>query len=210
MKVEWELVVFAVLLVGLAANPVWLYPAAGESTHEYRAVEITDENRHRYVERHPDVLECGVEHERACGFEVAALDGGVTVDTSATQYGASREYRYVDFPTENYRPTLTEGNGTVRLTLENVTARQIVAGLAHPYVHATEQARTIVENGKAVVHREVPDRDLVVDRGDRYYYLDYVGTPGPPLHGWLPRIRWLMWLGTVPLSIGAAWRWRGS
>jgi len=210
MRIEWELAIFAVLLVGLAANPVWFYPAADESTHEYRAVEITDENRHRYVERHPDVLECEIQHDRTCGFEVAARDGGVVVDTSETLYSTSREYSYVDFPTENYRPTLAERNGTVRLTLDSVTVQQVVAGLAHPYADATEQARTVVENGKAVVHREVPDRDLVVNRGDRYYYLEYVGTPDSLLYRWLSHIRWLMWLGTVPLSVGTMWRWSGS
>lgn len=208
MRIEWELVVFAVLLVGLAANPVWLYPDDADSSSEYRAVEVTDENRYEFVVHHPDVRECnGVVHERPCGFEVAARDGGVTLDTDATQYGTSREYQFVIFPLETYRTTMVEENGSVRLTLEQVTLRQIVADLAYPYADATDNARTVVDEGTAVVDYAIPDRDLFVSRGDRYYYLDYLGTPGPPLDGWLPEVRWLMWLATVPLSIGAAWRW---
>ncbi|WP_135828333.1 hypothetical protein [Halorussus halobius] len=208
MKIEWELVAFAVLLVGLAANPVWLYPDDADSTAEYRAVEVTDENRYEFVMNHPDVLECnGVVHERTCGFEAAARDGGVTVDADATQYATSREYQFVAFPLETYRTAMAEDDGGVRLTLERVTMRQIVADLAYPYARASDPAKTVVDEGTAVVDHGVPDRDLFVGRGDRYYYLDYLGTPGPPLHGWLSEVRWLMWLGTVPLSVGAAWRW---
>jgi hypothetical protein len=208
MRVEREFVIFAVLLVALAANPVWFFPHAEDSTYEYRAVEITDENRHRVVERHPEVLEClPVERQRACGFEVAAAHGGVPVNASGTQYAGSSEYEYVDFPTEYYRPTIVETDDDTRLTLENVSAAEIVADLAYPYADATEQARTVVREGEAVVYSSVPDRDRIVSREGRYYFLEPTHDAGQPLGGWVPRYRWMMWFGTVPLSFAAMWRW---
>lgn len=207
MRVQREFVIFALLLVALAANPVWFFPHAEDPAYEYRAVEITDDNRHRVVERHPEVLECNTpERQRTCGFEAAAR-GGVAVNASGTQYASSSEYEYVDFPTEYYRPAVVETDDGARLVLENVTAAEIVTDLAFSYADATDQARIVVREGEAVVYNSVPDRDRIVSREGRYYFLEPTYDTGQPLGGWVPRLRWAMWLGTVPLSFAAMWRW---
>jgi len=53
----------------------------------------------------------------------------------------------------------------------------------------------------------LPDRDRIVSREGRYYFVEPTHDAGQPLGGWVPRYRWMMWFGTVPLSFAAMWRW---
>jgi hypothetical protein len=206
MRFRTEFAVWAVLLVALAANPVWFFPHLDDDeVRTYRTVEITDENRYRYVEYHSKVLECNVEYGRACGFEVAALHGVVVVDTNETLYSESRAYDYVGFPTGYYRPTLVETSNGTRLTLERVTVNEILADFSYSYTDASERARKVVRDGRATFRWEI--REDLVRRNGTYYALRTVDREDRPLGGWVPRYRWLMWLGTVPLSVAAMWRW---
>lgn len=207
MSVEREFVIYAILLVALAANPVWFFPHADEPAHEHRAIEITEENRYRYLEFHPEVLECYDARERACAFEVAALENNTTVKQYDTVYEGVIDYEYVLFSTGFYEPAAEERGDLLRLTLEPRTVSEVLHDLSYPYADASDQARRIVRKGNATVRHEIPDRDRIVRRNETYYALRSAGVRGPPLDGWVPRLRWLVWLGTVPLSFAAMWRW---
>lgn len=208
MRVEREFAIFAVLLVALAANPVWFFPHAEEPAHEYRAVEITDENRFRYVEQHANVSTCYDARERVCGFEAAAADGEIEVSANdVVSVGGSADYQYVVFSSGFYEPAMRESGENVRLTLEPRTVGEVVHELSYPYADASDEARTVVREGNATLVREIADRDEIVRRDGTYYALQRTGYKWKRYPRFFPEVRWLLWLGTVPLSFAATWRW---
>lgn len=207
MKFRTEFAVWAVLLVALAANPVWFFPHAEDPASTYRAVEITDENQYRHLEYHPEVLRCFDARERACAFEVSALENDTTVKQYDTVYEGVSDYQYVLFSTGFYEPTAEERGDLLRLTLESRTTAEVLRDLSYSYADASDQARKVVRKGNATLFQEIPDRDSIVRRDGTYYAIRDVGSRGPPLGGWVPRYRWMMWLGTVPASVAAMWRW---
>lgn len=207
MNFDTELALWAVLLVALAANPVWFFPQADEPATSYRAVEMTDENRFRYAESHPETLECYTGLGRACAFETAVLQNGTVLNSTRVETGDAIDYQYVVFSSGFYEPAMERSGERVRLTLEPRSVEAVVRNLSYPYAEATDQARTVVRNGNVTLHGDIPDRDRIVRRDETYYYLRDIGGYRPPLGGWVPRYRWVMWLGTVPLSVAAMWRW---
>ena len=208
MRFRTEFAVWAVVLVALAANPVWFFPHAEDPAYEYRAVELTDENRFRYAETHPEVLECYDARERACGFEAAASDGSIEVNASEVAYsGRSTDYRYVLFPSGFYEPTMQQSGERVRLTLESRTPAAVVRNLSYPYADASNAARTVVRKGNATLVREISSRDRIVHREGTYYALDPGDYRSERHRRFFPEIRWLLWLGTVPISLIAMLRW---
>lgn len=188
MRIEREFVVFAVLLVALAANPVWFFPHLGDDdVRKYQVVEVTDENRYHIVEFHPDVLECGPSFKRTCAFEHAALDGEVVLDSSRVEAVQVFEYDYVVLSGGFYEPTVESTGDELRLTLESRSTAEMVRGLSYPYADATEQTRKVVSEGTATVDWPVPDRDRIVRRDGAYYALESVDRDHRPLGGWVPR-----------------------
>lgn len=208
MRFRTEFAVWAILLVALAANPVWFFPHAEEPAYEYRAVELTDENRFRHAELHPRVLECYNARSRTCGFGAAVADGGIEVNASGVVYsGGGADYRYVVFSSGFYEPTMQQSGDRVRLTLEPRTLAEVIRNLSYPYAKASDVARTVVREGNATLLREIPDRDRIVRREGTYYALDLVSYRSERHRRFFPGVRWLMWFGTVLLSVAAMWRW---
>lgn len=208
MSIEREFVVFAVLLVALAANPVWFFPHLDDDdVRNYQAVEVTDENQYRLVERHPEVLECRFSFKRKCAFEHAVLDGEVVLNSSHVDTAEAFDYDYVILSGGFYEPTMESTGDELHLTLESRSTDEVLRGVSYPYADSTEQTRKVVRERNATVDWPIPDRDRIVRRDGTYYALRDVDRDRRPLGGWVPRYRWAMWLGTVPLSFAAMWRW---
>lgn len=207
MNFRTEFALWAVVLVALAANPVWFFPHAEKPASEYRAVEITDENRHRYLEYHPEVLRCDDARDRACAFEAAALENDTTVEHYDTVYEGATDYEYVLFSSGFYEPTVEERGELLRLALESRNASAVLRDLSYPYAEATGAVQRVVRKGNATVYGEIPARERIFLRDGTYYAIRQGSYRGQPLGGWVPRYRWVMWLGTVPLSVAAMWRW---
>lgn len=201
------LVVFLVS-VALFANPLWLFPNEGETRYTYERSELVPQGDD--IEYEPpvdptqgslynDLARVGCESgyggfpvdrdlsERTCAFEQSVADDGpVTVDGYD---GQGIRVGYVELDGGYYHRAVEEGNGSVTLTLEPLSAEAMLANVSSDGVRGADPERIrrsqvaarAVATGDPVRSFQSPDDVTVglVYRYDGAYYAAFVTNSDP-------------------------------
>ncbi|WP_435152014.1 hypothetical protein [Haladaptatus sp. DFWS20] len=198
------------LAIAFAANALWLYPHADEPRYEYRADELSDGNRHQYLQHHPKVKECYIVFSRACGLEHQARDEPLRLnlnETDASDY-LDDTYRFVVFSDGYRKPTQHNENGSLVLSSKPVSEQAVAAELATSYEHIHSQIRRVFDSGTTTTRNELP-RNYLLQRNGSVYVIDKIGESHPNYGFKLVVLRGLLWLTTIPLSVASFIYWYG-
>ncbi|SIQ78190.1 hypothetical protein SAMN05421858_0389 [Haladaptatus litoreus] len=197
------------LALSLALNSLWLLPHADEPQYEYRAVEVTDENRHDYLRHHPKVKECYIVFSRACGLEHQVRDEPLRLNRSGTNVSQylEHDYRFVVF-TDGFRePTHRTENGSLILSSKSVTEGEVAAELARPYRFLSPTTSRVFDGGNVTMHDELP-RNSLVRRDSSIYAIDKISQSRPMLSEFqLSALRVLLWVLVIPVSVAGLFYW---
>ena len=205
-----------VFLVSLAlfANPLWLFPNEGQTRYTYERSELVPQGDD--IEYEPpvdptqgslynDLARVGCESgyggvrvdrdltERTCAFEQSVADDGpVTVDGDD---GHGIRIGYVELDDGYYHRTLDEGDGSLTLTLEPVSAEHVLANVSSDGVtgadpdriQRSQVAARAVATGEPVRSLQSPNDVAVglVYRYDGAYYAAFV-TDSDPVESPIP------------------------
>ncbi|MFH5797701.1 hypothetical protein [Haladaptatus sp. CMAA 1911] len=199
------------LAVAFAANTLWLVPDGNDLRYEYRAVELDHSHTTHYVRQSSSVRYCSPRLARTCGFEFAAIHGGVSVGANFSRSWS--DYEYIQTGDGFYEPTVEVKNGTTVLTARNVSFAAVLANVTYDPGAGTDQTdselRTAIRTGQVRTGSEIPLPLRFLNESGTYYYLQtsHVGPAHPFLAPRLFAIRIFLWLATIPLSVvgGAYW-----
>ena len=199
------------LALAFAANTLWLFPHSDEPRYEYRAVELTDENQHQFLEHHPEVKECYIIFSRGCGLEHRVREEPLRFDLSETDAPEFLEvdYRFVLFSDGFRKPTYRTQNGTLILTSKSISEGAVVAELATPYEHTRSLIRRILDGGNVTTRHELPRNELV-RRNGTVYAVEKIGESHFSYDVELAVLRGVLWLLTIPLSVASFVYWYGD
>lgn len=199
------------LAVAFAANTLWLVPDGTGLRYEYRAVELDDSHTAHYVRQSSSVQYCSSRLARTCGFEFAAIHGGVSVGANFSR--SSSNYEYIQTRNGFYEPTVEMRNGTTILTARNVSFATVLANVTYDLEAGTAQTssklRKAIRTGQVRTRSEIPLPLRFLNESGTYYYLQtsHIGPAHPFLGPRLFAIRILLWLATVPLSVVGVAYW---
>lgn len=196
--------------IAFAANTLWLVPDGNGLRYEYRAVELDDTHTAYYVKQSPSVKDCSWRLARTCGFEFAAIHGGVPLDANFSR--STPDYEYVVTQNGFYEPTVEVENGTTVLTVRNVSFATVLANVTYDpsgTSQTSSKLRKAIRTGKLRTQSEIPRPLRFLNKSGTYYYLKTmkVGPDHPFLGPRLFAIRILLWLATVPLSVVGVAHW---
>ncbi|WP_266075475.1 hypothetical protein [Haladaptatus caseinilyticus] len=192
------------LAIAFVTNTLWLLPHGDEPRYEYRAVELTDDNRNRYVSNHPQVKECYIVFSRSCGLEHRVRDDPLRFNRSETDSldYLENDYRFVAF-TDGFRePTYSIENGSLILSSKSVSNRTVAAELARPYDHVSDKTARVFDGGNVTMREELP-QNYLVQRNESVYGIDMIGESHPNYGFKLVVLRGLLWLAAIPLSVAS-------
>ncbi len=189
------------LAIVFASNSLWLFPHSDEPRYEYRAVELTDENRYRFLQHHPEVKECYIIFSRGCGLEHRVRDKPLRFDLSETNALEFLEddYRFVVFSDGYRKPTYRTENETLILSSKPVSEDRVVAELATPYEHLHQTIRRVFEGDTVTMRDELPRNELVRRNGS-FYAIEQTDESHFSYDFELAVLRGVLWLLTIPLS----------
>ncbi|GKZ13970.1 hypothetical protein [Haladaptatus sp. T7] len=197
--------------VAFAANTLWLVPDGNGLRYEYRTVELDHSHTTHYVRHSSSVQDCSPRLARTCGFEFAAIHGGVSVGANFSR--SWPDYDYIQTRNGFYEPTVEVENGTTVLTARNVSFATVLANVTYDPDSATSRTapelRTAIRTGHVRTRSEIPRPLRFLNESGTYYYLrtSRVGPAHPFLGPKLFAIRILLWLATVPLSVVGVAYW---
>jgi hypothetical protein len=200
------LLVLAVSLA-LLTHTFWLFPNEGGTRYTYERSELVpqgddiaydpavDPNHASY---HNDLSSVGCESvfgqrtdrdlsERTCAFEQSVADDGPVTVGGSDRPGI--RIGYVELDDGYYHRTVAEGNGSVTLTLEPLSAEAVLANVSSDGVTGADPDRIprsqvaarAVATGEPVQSLQSPE-DVAVGQVYRYdgaYYAAFVATSDP-------------------------------
>ncbi|EFW91802.1 hypothetical protein ZOD2009_10005 [Haladaptatus paucihalophilus DX253] len=191
--------------VAFAANTLWLVPGGNATRYEYRTVSVNESNANHFLRQSSSVAYCAPRTSRTCGFELAAIRGGVPVDAELSQ--TYPDYQYVLTRDGFYDPTAEVQNGTTVFTARSVSLAPVLANVSYRPLPEAVRADRKFEKGIRVGHlrttSEIPPSRRLVNRSGTYYGFEQISAKAahPFLGPKLFAIRTLLWLATVPLSV---------